>query len=84
MIMFKFIKQAFIVLLSLSVSLARVAKISGSTKCISLNNELCIARPTLIGLNLEEFHYNHPLMVTLGRYNGSCNTIDDLSSRICV
>ena len=34
-------------------------------------------------LNLEELHY-YPLMVSLNRCNGSCNTHDDLSSRIWV
>ena len=38
--MFRLIQQVFIMLLSFSVSLA--------TKCLSLNNELCIARSTLI------------------------------------
>ena len=34
-------------------------------------------------LNLEELHY-YPVMVSLNRCNGSCNTHDDLSSRIWV
>ena len=58
-------------------------KVSYHTKCISLNNETCIARPTLIDLNLEEFHY-YQLMVTFDGCNGSFNTHDSLSSRICV
>ena len=40
--MFKFIKKAFIVFLSSGGSLA--------TKCISLNNELCLIRPIFIDL----------------------------------
>ena len=43
--MFKFIKQKFIALLNFIVSLA--------TKCISLNDEPCIARP-VIYLNPKE------------------------------
>lgn len=53
-IMFKFIKQAFISLLSFSGSLDCLAKLSDQTKCISLNNEPCTGTPTLIELNLEE------------------------------
>ena len=53
------------------------------TKCTSLNNEPCIARPTLVDLNLEKLHC-YPLMVSLGRFNGSHNTLDDLLSRICI
>ena len=38
----------FIALLSFNESLARVAKISDSTKYLSLNDELCIVIPTVI------------------------------------
>ena len=47
-IMLKFIKQVFIVLLGFTGALARVAKVSGSTKYLSLNNEPSLARPILI------------------------------------
>ena len=40
-------------------------------------------RPTLIDLNPDELH-NHPFMISLDRYNGSCNTFDGLHDRICV
>ena len=41
--MFKLIKQVFIVLLSFIESLAR-----DQTKCLFLNEEPCMVRPTLI------------------------------------
>ena len=41
--MFSLIKQLFIILLSFSSSL--------TTKCLSLNDEPCMIRPTLINLN---------------------------------
>ena len=44
--MFSLIKQVFIVLLSFSESLA--------TKYVSLNDELCMIRPTLLDLNSVE------------------------------
>ena len=44
--MFKLIKQAFIALLSFNGSLSPVAKGFVQTKCIPLNNEPCLARPT--------------------------------------
>ena len=71
--MFKFIRQAFIVLLSLSRLLA--------TNCIPLNNEPCIGRPTLIDWNSSELHY-YLFMVSLDRYNWSCNILDGLSGKI--
>ena len=47
--MFSLIKQVFIVLLSNSKSLA--------TKCLSLNDEPCMVRPTFIDLNPVELKY---------------------------
>ena len=60
-VMFIFIK-AFTVLLSFSGSSARIA--------MSLNNDSCLARPTLIDLNSNELH-NYSFMVSLDRCNGS-------------
>ena len=56
--MFSLIKQVFIVLLSFSESLAR-----GRTKCLSLNNELCIVRPTVINLNPVDLKY-YPFVIS--------------------
>ena len=47
--MFSLIKQMFIVLLSFSSSLA--------SKCLSLNDEPSVIRPTLIDLNPVEHKY---------------------------
>ena len=46
--MLSLIKQVFIVLLSLSSSLARAAKLSYETKCVSLYNKLCMLRATIL------------------------------------
>ena len=70
--MFSLIKQLLTVLLSFSSSLA--------TKCISLNDEPCMIRPTLTDLNPVEFKY-YPFMISLEKCNGSCNV---LSPKICV
>ena len=64
-----------IVLLSFSRSLL--------TKCVSLNNEPCMNRPTFIYLNPVELNY-HLLMISLYKCSGSCNAIDDLSTKICL
>ena len=75
--MFSLIKQAIIALWSFSGSLP--------TKCVSLDNEPRIARPMLINLNPDNQRLCHYLvMFSLHRCNGSCNTFDDQSSRICV
>ena len=70
--MFSVIKQVFIILLSFSSSLA--------TKCVSLNDEPCIVRSTIIDLNPVELK-RYPLIISLDKCNGSCNV---LSPKICV
>ena len=50
-------------------------------KCISLNNEPCLARLTLMDLNTYELHY-HPFMLNSDRCNGNCNTLDDATAMI--
>ena len=42
-----------------------------------------MSRPTLIDLNPVELKY-YPFMIGLGKYNGICNDVDDLSTKICV
>ena len=70
--MFSVIKQVFIILVSFSSSLA--------TKCVSLNDEPCIVRSTIIDLNPVELKC-YPLIISLDKCNGSCNV---LSPKICV
>ena len=73
--MFWLIKQVFIELLSISGSLA--------TRWASLSNELCMNRPIFIDLNPVEL-ISYPFMISLGKCNGSCNTVDDVFIKICV
>ena len=61
----------FIVLLSFTESLA--------IKCVSLNDEPYMVRPTLIDLNHVELKY-YPFMTSLDKCSGSCNV---LSPKIC-
>ena len=70
--MFSLIKQVFIALLSFSSPLA--------TKCVSLNDEPCVLRPTLIHLSPVEVKC-YPFMINSYKSNGSCNA---LSPKICV
>ena len=68
--MFRLIKQVFIALLSFSKYLA--------TNWVSLNNDLLFIDSNLVELK----HY--PFMINLDKCNGSCNSVNDLSMRICV
>ena len=57
------------------------------TKCVSSSNQKCMVQPTLINLHPNEysqkFHYD-PFAVTLDRCVGICNTLNDLSDKVCV
>ena len=82
--MAKFINQNFFLLyLSFSGSSSGVVKFSDHTKYISLKTESCLARTVLTDINLNEFHY-YSCMTSLDRCNGSCNTLDALSSKVQV
>ena len=69
--MFNLIKQVFIILLIFSESF--------TTKYVSLNDEPCIVRPTLIDLNAVELK-SYPFMINLDKCSGSYNL---LSPTIC-
>ena len=64
-----------------------MANDSNLTTCISLNNQSCMTRPTLINLNPDKYNQGwcyYPFLVTLDRCNGRCNTLHDPSNSICV
>ena len=55
-------------------------KVSYRTQWLSLNDEPCMVRSTLIDLNPVELKY-YPFMIDLDKCSGSCNV---LSPKICV
>ena len=79
--MFRIIKKMIFVLLS------NIVNGSSHTKCVLLSNQKCMIQPTLINLHpneySQEFHY-YPFAVKLDRCVGSCNTLNDLSNKVCV
>ena len=79
--MFKFIKKMFAVLLT------SIVNASNHTKRVSLSNQQCSTQPTLINLQPNEYTQGlryYPFAVNLDRCTGNCNTLNDLSNRICV
>ena len=50
---------------------------------MSLNNDPCMIRPTLIHLNPIELNY-YLFMISIDKCNGSFNVVDDLSTKICL
>ena len=73
--MFRLIKRVFIALLTFSRSLA--------TKCVSLNSEAYIVRPTVTDLNPVEFNY-YPFIISIDKGKEICNVDDVLSMKIWV
>ena len=51
-----------------------------NVKFISLVNDICIAKPTLINLIPDELGY-YPSFISSDRYHGSCNNLDEVSGR---
>ena len=60
---------------------------SNHTKCISLSNQKCEIHHTFLNLHpheyRQEFHY-YAFTVKLDKCVGSCNTVNDLSNKVCV
>ena len=50
---------------------------------MSLNNELCIDKPTVIDLNHAEL-YCYPFIISIDKCNESCNAVDHVSTKTCV
>ena len=57
------------------------------TKYVLLRNQKCMIQSTLINLHPNEYsqklHY-YPSAVELDRYDESCNTLNDLSNKVCI
>ena len=75
------IKKIFIGLLS------SIVNASDHARWVSLSNQKCEIQPTLINLDpdeySQEFHY-YPFSVKFNKCVGSCNTLNDLSNKVCV
>ena len=69
------------------VLLTDIFNASNHTKCVSLSNKKFKIQPTLINLRPNEYsqelHY-YPYATKLDRCVASCNTLNDLSFRVCV
>ena len=85
--MFGIIKQVFIGSLGFSGSSTSLVNAPDHMKCISLNNQQCMTQPTFINLYTNVYTQGlcyYPFAVNLERCMGSCNTLTDLSKRVCI
>ena len=73
--MFWLVKKIFIRFVRVSRSLA--------TKCMSLNNKPFMVKPFLVDLNPVELK-DYLFTISLDEWNGNCNAVNDLSTKICV
>ena len=67
--------------------LTSLANASNHTKFLSFSNQKCEIQPTLISLHpnvhSQKLHY-YPFAIKSDRCVGSCNTLNDLSNKVCV
>ena len=71
-------------LINLAISLFIVLKVN-SLECVSLINQNCMPRPKILKVNEgigEALLY--PYNVLVNKCSGSCNTLDNPMSKICV
>ena len=79
--MFGLIKKIFIGLLTGLVNR------SNHKKCVLSNNQKYMTQPSLINLHPNEYNQElhcYPFLVKLDGCIGSCNTINDLSNKVCL
>ena len=79
--MFRLVKKIFIGLL------ISIVNASNHKKSVLLSNQKCMIQPTLIDLHSNEYSqefHSYPFAVKLDMCVGSCNTLDDLSIKVCV
>ena len=60
--------------------LSSLAHVADLKKCLFVNDEPGMVRPTLIDMNPNELNY-YPFRISLNKYTGNCNV---LSPKICV
>ena len=67
--------------------LTSIVSTSNHAKDLSLSNQKCMTHPALIKLHSNEYsqelHY-YPFALLIDRCVKSCNTLNDLSSKVCV
>ena len=61
-----------------------IVSASNHTKCTSLSNQKCMIESTFINLHPNECNHYYPFTVKLDRCAGSCNTLNDLSYKVCI
>ena len=69
-------------LISLTISLFNLV-VTKALECVSVVNEMCLARPKIINTNANEPVF-YPLSINVNKCSGDCNTINDPMAKLCV
>ena len=71
-------------LINLAISLFSALKVS-SLECLSLINQECMPRPKILNVNegISEALF-YPYNILVNKCSGSCDTLDNPMSKICV
>ena len=70
--MFRFFKKVFFVGLTTLLSFTDVNSLS----CISMNNQICKARPQIVNVNTNNPIF-YPFSIKTSKCSGNCNNIND-------
>ena len=71
-------------LINLAISLFSILKVN-ALECVSIVNQKCMPKPKILNVNEgigEALFY--PYNVLVNKCSGSCDTLDNLMSKICV
>ena len=77
--MVRFIKKVFFVGLTILIHVTN----ANSLSCISMNNQVCEARPEIINVNSNNPVF-YPFSIKTSKCSGNCNNINDPYAKICV
>ena len=76
--MFRFVKKSFAVIMTF-FNLSCV----NSLECVSMNNQVCKVRPTIININSNEpvfYHY----IIRVHKCGGDCNNMNNQYAKTCI
>ena len=75
----RFVKKVFFIGLTILSNFTNLS----SLKCISMNNQVCKARPQVVDANSNNSVF-YPFIIKTTKCSGNCNNINDPYAKICV
>ena len=82
--MFRFVKQIFVSeMMFFGCNVSSVNSLNTVPKCISMDNQECKIRPKIININSNEPLF-YPSSIKVNKCSGSCSSINNPYSQLCV